>query len=78
MLLAGAAEEEVLGTLLGISPSVFRSAGFRASEVQADYQRLLRRPASLAEQNGWVFSALDIGGIRQLLETSDEFYFNGI
>jgi hypothetical protein len=77
MLLAGASEEVVLGTLLG-SPGYFRTAEFRASEVQYDYAHLLGRAPSLAERNGWVFSSLDILGIRMLIETGDEFYFFGV
>jgi hypothetical protein len=77
MLLAGQSEEDVLGALLG-NPGQFHSAPFRAQEVQANYARLLQRPASLAEQNAWVFTSLTIESIRELLEISDEFFFNGV
>jgi hypothetical protein len=75
-LLAGQSEESVLGALLG-STALTSTSGFRGQEVVLDYNRLLQRQPSQSEVNNWVFTSLSIQSIRELLEVSDEFYFNG-
>jgi hypothetical protein len=37
------------------------------------YQRLLFRPPTMQELEGWILGSLDLGSIRELLEASDEF-----
>jgi hypothetical protein len=74
-LLAGQNEDQVLALVLG--NAVVTSSSFRSSVIFGYFERLLHRAPSQAELNGWVFSSLDLGKIRQLIEISDEYFAVG-
>jgi hypothetical protein len=77
MLQGGSSEEVMLGTVLG-GAAFFRGQDFRIQEITALYVKLLRRPPTAAELTSFANGSLRVLAIRELLETGQEFFDNGI
>jgi hypothetical protein len=62
----------------GAALGFLKSTEYRGIMVRAYYSGLLHRsqPPSQSEVNFWVLSSLDLGSIRVLFESTQEYYFN--
>ena len=61
----------------GVALAIEGSVEYRTDVVEGYYANLLHRPADTAGLDGWVFSDLDLSGIRVGIESSPEFFANG-
>jgi hypothetical protein len=61
----------------GVARAIYDSHEARIDVIDAIYDTLLHRPADSTGLNAWFISNLDFAGIREAIESSDEFFTNG-
>ena len=61
----------------GAALSFLSSAEFRTDDFEGYYNALLNRPGDQPALNDWVFSSLDVAGVRVGFESTLEFFVDG-